>query len=349
MDEKTKGAWIIHHKNKLETVSGVQNDFDEIVLAGKCSQLLSGISSTQETVLDHDRVAALAAAVGISKRLELPNVMAELQKQRLINANQHGIAVLGLTSSTVLEYTSKIYDESQPNNYEQAVIELSEKASESPMLYDRAKEYISDTFRLDSPTADDVLDRGKKIGFFDSETTRDQKQLLFNGNLFRNTDVTRISRVLGALNGTETKQMQEVNTILDTSGCVPLEDVVKVTGTYLFNKLQSIGLYDVSSITNEVGECLFVTRPSSFCKFSSSAVDDAFDLAKAFVTSLTFGMLKSDSGRGRIRLIEVLILKKSTCFAGGQFLNGFACKNSLISFSLINGSVETSFKAPFGG
>ena len=44
-----------------------------------------------------------------------------------------------------------------------------------------------------------------------------------------------------------------------------------------------------------------------------------------------------------------LILKKSTCFAGGQFLNGFACKNSLISFSLINGSVETSFKAPFGG
>ena len=50
-----------------------------------------------------------------------------------------------------------------------------------------------------------------------------------------------------------------------------------------------------------------------------------------------------------IALVMILILKKSTCFAGGQFLNGFACKNSLISFSLINGSVETSFKAPFGG
>ena len=51
----------------------------------------------------------------------------------------------------------------------------------------------------------------------------------------------------------------------------------------------------------------------------------------------------------QLKKVNDLILKKSTCFAGGQFLNGFACKNSLISFSLINGSVETSFKAPFGG
>ena len=74
---------------------------------------------------------------------------------------------------------------------------------------------------------------------------------------------------------------------------------------------------------------------------------DILDLKKSLL------LRKAITGKiGRYKYssyITDLILKKSTCFAGGQFLNGFACKNSLISFSLINGSVETSFKAPFGG
>jgi len=77
----------------------------------------------------------------------------------------------------------------------------------------------------------------------------------------------------------------------------------------LFNKLQSIGLYDVNSVANEMGSYLYATKPSSFCKFTASIVDDAFDLAKAFVTSLTYGMLQSEYSRGRIRMIEVLMGK----------------------------------------
>ena len=65
--------------------------------------------------------------------------------------------------------------------------------------------------------------------------------------------------------------------------------------------------------------------------------------------SIKIGKLKNEYIHEIKTILFDLILKKSTCFAGGQFLNGFACKNSLISFSLINGSVETSFKAPFGG
>ncbi len=307
MDNKTKGAWILHHKNKIDNVTGVQSEFEEIILAGKCSALLSSISSTEQLTLSNRRVAALAAVAGINRKLELPNIIEILSKQRLINKGSDGIEVLALTSASILEYTTRIFEENEPNKVEDAVIDLSEKASESPILSGKAIEYVSDLYGLDYSTSSDVINRSKSIGFFDYETTRDFKELLFNGNLFRNQDITKISNVLAALSPSEAQKMKEANELINVSGCEPLENIVKLMGTDLFNKLQSIGIYDVSSIVNEIGECLFVTKPSSFCKFSSSQIDDAFDLAKAFVASLTYGMTKRSSSYGRIRMIESLM------------------------------------------
>jgi hypothetical protein len=71
----------------------------------------------------------------------------------------------------------------------------------------------------------------------------------------------------------------------------------------------SIGFIDENSIGNESGIFSFVTRPAAFSKFTNSVADDAFDLAKAFVTSLTYGMTSSPYGRGQIRMIEALMNK----------------------------------------
>ena len=71
----------------------------------------------------------------------------------------------------------------------------------------------------------------------------------------------------------------------------------------------AIGFIDENSIGNEAGTFSFVTRPAAFSKFTNSAADDAFDLAKAFVTSLTYGMTSSPYGRGHIRMIEALMRK----------------------------------------
>jgi len=264
MDDKTKGAWILHHKNKLDNVTGIQSEFEDIILAGKCSVLLSSISSTNQAALPNIRVEALAAAVGISRKLELPNILNVLSEQRLINIGKNGIEVLGLTSSSILEYTTRIFNENEPNKVEDAVIDLSEKASESPIISEKAIEYVSDLHGIDLATSADVISRSKSIGFFDYETTRDNKELLFNGNLFRNEDITKIANVLAALTPGDAQKMKDANALLNMSGCEPLENVVMIMGTDLFNRLQSIGIYDVSSITNEVGECLFVTKPASF-------------------------------------------------------------------------------------
>ena len=77
----------------------------------------------------------------------------------------------------------------------------------------------------------------------------------------------------------------------------------------MFKDLQAIGLYDVNTVSNETGNFQFVTKPSAFARFGNASVEDAFDLAKIFVASLTFGMTQSQAQRGRITMISKLLQK----------------------------------------
>ena len=104
-------------------------------------------------------------------------------------------------------------------------------------------------------------------------------------------------------------KIQEVNDLLTKDGCLSASFVKKVLGEELFTKAQSIALFDVNAIGNETGKHEFVTKPSAFNKYSNSTVDDAFDLAKAFVTSLTYGMTARSTNLGRIQSITVLLSK----------------------------------------
>ena len=89
----------------------------------------------------------------------------------------------------------------------------------------------------------------------------------------------------------------------------------QVLGEDLFVKLHSIGMFDVSVVGNESGKNYFVTRPAAFSKFTDTIADDALDLAKAFVASLTYGMTQSGYYRGRIQMISALM---GRLIAGGS-------------------------------
>lgn len=60
MDEKTKGAWVIHHARKLQ--STLSQDFDAISFAGKSGTLLSAISAERQLQIPQGRLDALAKA-----------------------------------------------------------------------------------------------------------------------------------------------------------------------------------------------------------------------------------------------------------------------------------------------
>ncbi len=103
--------------------------------------------------------------------------------------------------------------------------------------------------------------------------------------------------------------MVEITERLKISACIAKSDALSILGDQLYSKMCSIGLIDENSIGNKSGTFSFITRPAAFSKFTNSVADDAFDLAKAFVTSLTYGMVSSPESRGRIKMIGALMQK----------------------------------------
>lgn len=271
--------------------------------------MLSAISASSQTQLPQSQVDALAKANNISPRAEVPAILTELERQRLIDRGSGTIEVLGLTTSTVLEYTSTVFDEADHENYEDAVIEVSDTASEIPLTDAVAKARMSDEFKMTSNRAEDVIVLATNIGFFDAEEISDRERLLFNGNLFKRDEAKKINAVIASLKPNEAAQLREINERLYKAGCLPLKVATDVLGELLFDKLHSIGLFDVSVVGNESGKNWFVTRPAAFSKFTNSIADDALDLAKALVASLTYGMTVSSFYRGRIQMIDALMSK----------------------------------------
>ena len=92
-------------------------------------------------------------------------------------------------------------------------------------------------------------------------------------------------------------------------GCVGRDQVKKRLTEPLCENLMATGFYDVKIVSNDQGEHAFVTAPAAIHKFVDTMVDDAFDLAKALVAALTYGIATSDPGRGRIMLPSVLLNK----------------------------------------
>lgn len=311
IDKKTRGAWLLHHSKKLQ--STLSQDFDSIAFAGKCGVLLSAISGQHQTILKRSRVEALAKANHLSPKTEMPAILSELARQKLILHGSEAIEVLGLTGHAVLEHTSTIFEESDREAHEDAVVEISEFASELPLTDKAATEYMSDTYKLPPSDAKATLQLATDIGFFDSESISTSEKLLFNGNLFKREDAKKVNAVLSTLKSAEASLLVELNGKLQAAGCLPLKVATTMLGDDLFSRLHSIGMFDVSIVGNESGKNYFVTRPAAFSKFTNSIADDALDLAKAFVASLTYGMTVSSYYRGRIQMISALM---------GKLING---------------------------
>jgi hypothetical protein len=310
MDKKTKGAWLIQHGAKLNNVNAASYETTET--ASKAGILLSSISREKEIKVSIERVHALAAAQGISK-IEATGLLGILQKRRLIDLPKSNteVAVLGVTTEKTLEHAVDIYTSLGPTSYEDSSLEMSEWASDKPFHIDLMKERLSDEFKLNALDVDRVIDDAEMIGFVDVEHISKTEKLLFNGNLFKKDEVKKANRILETLTAGEQASIRDVRAMLGNLGCVALTTVRSVLGEKLYQKVSSIGLFDINIISNSAGETGFVTLPSAFSKYSSSMIDDAFDLAKAFVASITYGITKSSDYRGRIMsptiLLETLI------------------------------------------
>ncbi|SOD17649.1 hypothetical protein [Pedobacter xixiisoli] len=307
MDKKTTGSWLIHHTNKLQGITS-QEDFKNTFLAGKSGILLSAISANAQMSVNKERLEVLAKAANISTMFELPKLLEVLKNQGLIDISANGgISVYGVTTAVTLQHTADIFDALEPSANESASIALAERASISPVLTTDIREEISDTFKLSSSDTAQLLLQAEKIGFVDAENISKDDKLLFNGNLFRRDTTKKVMSVMDSLKADEKAQLVELSEILKASACVPVDHAKTLLGKTLFEKVTAIGLYDISIVSNSKEEVGYLTLPSAFSKFSNSMIDDAFDLAKAFVSSITYGMTKSSYVRGQIQMVDQLL------------------------------------------
>lgn len=306
MDKMTKGSWLIHHTNKLQGVTN-QAGYDKTFLAGKAGILLSAISSNNLATLNNDRLNVLAQAANINTIFELPKLIEILKQQQLVDTTNGGVAVLGVTTAKTLQHTSDIFDALAPNPSEVASITLAEKASLEPVLSSHVTTELADVYKLATPDIQRLMSDAEQIGFIDAEDLGGGQRLLFNGNLFRRETTRKIKTVLDSLSSAEQTKLNELTDKLKKHACVSANDATQLLGVPLFNKVAAIGLFDINIVSNLNEDAGFLTLPSAFSKYSNSMVDDAFDLAKAFISSLTYGMSKSSYARGRIQMVDALL------------------------------------------
>lgn len=306
MDKKTKGSWLIHHTNKLQGVTN-QSGYEKTYLAGKAGILLSAISANKGTEINNDRLYVLAKAANINVTFELPKLIEVLQQQSLVDKSASGVAVLGVTTSAALQHTSDLFDSLVPTANEIASIALAERASVAPILTKDVATDLADAYQLASTDLGQLFSDAEQIGFVDTERLDASQTLLFNGNLFRRDTTKKIKAVLDSLSSAEQLKLNELTETLRKRACVSADYAKQLLGDSLFQKVAAIGLFDISVVSNSDEDVGFLTLPSAFSKYSSSMIDDAFDLAKAFVSSVTYGMTKSDYERGQIQMVDALL------------------------------------------
>jgi len=177
----------------------------------------------------------------------------------------------------------------------------------TPISETEATEELSDLHHLAKTEINQVLFDAEQIGFVDVEKLGGKEKLLFNGNLFRRETTWKIKAVLDSLSTNDQTKLNELTESLKKKACISVDTAKAQLGDQLFNKVTAIGLFDINVVSNSTEEVGFLTLPSAFSKFSSSMVEDAFDLAKAFVSSVTYGMIKSSYERGQIQMVDVLL------------------------------------------
>lgn len=307
-DKEITGAWVIHHGRKLALDSNGSAEFPAIDEAAKAATLLTKLGQSNQANISKAEVRAIAVASGLNPRHELTGLLQVLERKRLIDQSEDEVSILGVTTRGSLGHAADMYQEAEPNSYEQASITLAEIASQAPVRRADVSEVIGDQHRLTTAQVGDFLDRAETIGFIDKEG-EGADRLLFNGNLFRRDSVNKTQKVLASLTEADQKLVTQIGEQLASGGCLSATHVEGILSKPLFEKLVAAGVYDLNQVTNETGNHVYVTAPSAFHKFVDPMVDDCFDMAKSLVAALTYGMKSRSSSQGRIDMLPALLGK----------------------------------------
>lgn len=306
-EKENRGAWIVHHARKIAMDVEAPSEYSVLDEAGKAADLLMKLAEAKEAQLSREEVLAVGRSARLNPRSELPHYLKLLKEKRVIDEVDGEVVVLGVNTRGVLRHAVDIFEDGNPKSFEVAAIELGELASKSPIYLKDAQELIGDSFEMNKSDVADFLRRSVEIGFVDQEGDDNSNTLLFNGNLFKRDSVEKSARVLSSLSSNEQNKLNEVMALISAHGCLSAVRCEEVLQKDLFEKLKAAAVFEINTVSNELGEHAFVTLPGAFHKFVNPIVDDSFDLAKALVSALAYGMQLRSSSQGRIISVDWIL------------------------------------------
>lgn len=312
MDSKTKGAWLLSQSKSLEQVTGAER-LENIQYAGRAGRLFNllrrNVSSGDTSTLSGIQVETICQLNGMDRSVRAAG-LAELQRGGYVDVAANGaVSVLGATSSTVLEATAAIFEDSSPRAQERAVLDLSERVASLPALRKDVVEYVSDTHQLDKSSTGALIDFCKETALIDESTDR-ELVLLFNNNTFRDGQYAqKAHRLLQALSATEQQAFRELQEMMDRKGAVLDIEAQRILTPQLYKRVVGIGLFDRLEVSNSIEAVGYLTSPDNFHRYGRPFESDPVDDAKALLASLTYGMTRSASSRGQITMPRLLLSK----------------------------------------
>jgi intergrase/recombinase len=168
---------------------------------------LSNLAASDTTsTLNKEKVEAIAKSANI-KKVEIETIKRTLKDFHLIDVSSTGdISVIGVTTAGVLGHTANIFDNSSPDNFQKASLELANYSSDKPVNEKLLKEFIADSFKLDKTANQDLFNQSEEIGLIDYEIIDSQKTY-FNGNLFKRDNIEKTTKILSSLTSDESKKV----------------------------------------------------------------------------------------------------------------------------------------------
>ena len=312
MDTKTKGAWLLSHSKNLDAVTGSgAARFENIAYAGRVGRLYNLLRRNIANETKHDvapeTLAYACQLVGIDRPTREAGLDVLQQAGRVDIAKNGSIEILGATSTAVLEATAEVFSDLDPSREEEAVIDLSERVSDKPLVRAEAIELLGDTHNISKKQTDSLVDLCKKTALVDEVQDRD-RIILFNSNTFRDGQyASKALQVLDSLTSDEADHLREVQEKLRRNGALYDVDVKKLLGNKLYRRLVSVGLFDRMEVSNNTESVGYIASPNDFQKFGRPFQEDPIDDAKALIASLTYGQTRSDHVRGKITMPQALL------------------------------------------
>ena len=312
MELKTKGAWLLSQSKILDAVAGSgAARLENISYAGRIGRLYNLLRRNVETDLsptvDKETITQACRLNGIDRLTREAGLKVLKDAGRIDVSKTGGISVLGATSRAVLEVTAEIFTDLDPTIEEEAVLDLSEKVAEKPLVRDDAIEYLGDLHGISMPGTRSLINLCKGTAIIDEEANRD-RVILFNSNTSRDGQyASKALRILEGLTADQANRLSEVQDKLSSNGALFDVDVQNMLGPILYRRLISVGFFDRMEISNNTESVGYVTSPNDFQKYGRPFEDDPIDDAKALIASLTYGQTRSDYHRGHITMPVALL------------------------------------------